>query len=106
MILRQYETEITNDAIVVNLKRLTNQIYKLLPTREENGDWQRPLETIIEEVAGMSELLVDQHVYLFKILSKLKGLFTLTEDKDFLLYRSVIFECLGLIGEIITSCQV
>ena len=106
MILKQYETEITNDAIVVNLKRLTNQIYKLLPTREENGDWQRPLETIIEEVAGMSELLVDQHVYLFKILSKLKGLFTLTEDRDFLLYRSVIFECLGLLGEIITSCQV
>ena len=30
--------EITNEAIVENLKKLTNQIYKLLPNREEDID--------------------------------------------------------------------
>lgn len=104
MILK-YETDIENDAIVVNLRRLTNQIYKLLPTREEGRDWRKPLEAIVEEIAGMDRLLLDQHPCLFKLLSKLEGLFTLTEDDDFLLYRSVIFECLSLLGELIRVCQ-
>ena len=30
--------EIANEAIIENLKKLTNQIYKLLPNREENID--------------------------------------------------------------------
>ena len=30
--------DITKEAIVENLKKLTNQIYKLLPNREENVD--------------------------------------------------------------------
>ena len=38
--------EIDNKAIYSNLKKLTNQIYKLLPNREENVDWQSPLKTI------------------------------------------------------------
>ena len=50
--------EIDNKAICSNLKRLTNQIYKLLPNREENVDWQSPLKTIIEEFCGMSHLMV------------------------------------------------
>ena len=87
----KYNTKIDNDAIVVNLRRLTNQIYKLLPTREEGGDWVKPLETIVEEIAGMDRLLLDQQPDLFKLLSKLEGLFTLKDQSDFLLYRSVIF---------------
>ena len=37
--LIKYNTLIDNEAIIINLKRLTNQIYKLLPLREEGGDW-------------------------------------------------------------------
>lgn len=101
----KYKQEIVNEAILVNLKRLTNQVYKLLPLREESGDWARPLETIIEEIAGMSRLLVGQQVILFKLLSKLEGLQILQEPKDFMLYRSIIFECLSLLGELGKKCQ-
>lgn len=101
----KYEQEIVNEAISANLKRLTNQIYKLLPLREEGGDWARPLETIIEEIAGMSRLLIGQQVILFKLLSKLEGLLTLQSAEDFMLYRSVIFECLSLLGELNKICQ-
>lgn len=101
----KYEQEIANEAISANLKRLTNQIYKLLPLREEGGDWTRPLETIIEEIAGMSRLLIGQQVILFKLLSKLEGLLTLQSAEDFMLYRSIIFECLSLLGELNKICQ-
>lgn len=104
MILK-YDTEIQNDAIIVNLRRLTNQIYKLLPIREENGDWQKPLATIVEEVSGMDRLFLDQQPVLFKLLCKLEGLFMLIDRDDFQLYRSIIFECLSLLSLLINSCQ-
>lgn len=96
----KYEANIETEAIAANIKRLTNQIYKLLPLREEGGDWSRPLETLIEEIAGMDRLLIGQHLILFKLLSKLEGLLLLTDENDFMLYRSIIFECLGLLGEL------
>ena len=65
--------EVNNVAICNNLKRITNQIYKLLPNREEKIDWQTPLSTIIEELSGMSELLPQEHEILFSLLCKLKG---------------------------------
>ena len=52
----KYGMDIEIEAIKINLNRLTNQIYKLLPIREEGGDWVRPLETIIEELTGMDRL--------------------------------------------------
>lgn len=96
----KYGADIDIAAIAANIKRLTNQIYKLLPLREEGGNWLRPLEALIEEIAGMDRLLIGQHLILFKLLSKLEGLLLLTDENDFMLYRSVIFECLGLLGEL------
>lgn len=103
--LLKYNIEIDNKAICANLKRLTNQLYKLLPNREEGLDWEKPLITIMEEFAGISRLFCDQQSLLFSLLSKLEGLFTLNKPEDFLTYRRVIFECLGLIGELIKVCQ-
>ena len=101
----KYEVEISKDAVIVNLKRLTNQIYKLLPSREEGLDWTKPLSSIIEEVAGIHSLFYNKQECLFKLLSKLEGLYSLTNEDDFLLYRSIIFECLSLLGEMVKVCQ-
>ena len=97
----KYNANINNSAIEDNLHRLVNQVYKLLPNREEVIDWMKPLTTILEELTGMDRLLVDQHTLLFPLLCKLEGLFTLTEEDDFLEYRRTIFECLGLMNELI-----
>lgn len=98
--LLKYNLEIDKEAIQVNLTRLTNQIYKLLPIREEGGDWRRPLETIMEEVAGVDRLFLDQQPMVYKLACKLEGLYSLNYAEDFMLYRSIIFECLGIIGEL------
>ena len=41
MILK-YDVEIQDEAIIKNIDRITNQIFKLLPSREEGGDWETP----------------------------------------------------------------
>lgn len=104
MVLK-YDIEIDKDTIQANLKRLTNQVYKLLPNREEGIDWKSPLTTIIEEIGGMNRLFLDNNILLFSLLCKLEGLFLLDANKDYFVFRKTIFECLNLIGKLIQSCQ-
>ena len=106
----KYNAEIDNKAIENNLKRLTNQIYKLLPNWEEAIDWRKPLTTIIEEIAGMDRLFLNHHTTLFSLLCKLEGLFILedygdAEKENFFIFRKTIFECLSLINELVKLCR-
>lgn len=103
----KYNINIDEQAIQNNFKKLTNQIYKLLPNREEGIDWIKPLETIMEELAGMSRLILKDsaHSIFLTTISKLEGLYSLTEEEDFSIFRRTIFECLGLIGELRQLCQ-
>ena len=96
----KYDTEIDNQIVVNNIKKLINQIYKLLPNREEGIDWKIPLDTILEEIAGMTELFnEDLGPNLLSLLSKLEGLKSLEED-DFFGFRRTIFECLNLMNKV------
>lgn len=101
----KYNVSVDTKALTHNLRRITNQIYKLLPSREEGLDWQKPLETLIEELGGLDRLLSYDTPTFLTLLCKLEGLFILTQEEDFLLYRRTIFECLGLINRIIQECQ-
>lgn len=100
----KYDLEVTPIILHKTFTKIINLTYKLLPTREEGAEWKKPLETIIEELVGMNNLLVDLQEYIFPIICKLEGLFFLTEDKDFSLYRRVIFECLSLLNEVKYEC--
>jgi len=93
--LIKYGVDINNLDIVSNIERITNLIFKLLPTREEGNDWKTPLANLIVEVSGMSNLIED-HSDLFSLLCKMEGLLTLTKEDDFPLFRKNIFECLML----------
>lgn len=98
MVLK-YNVGISNDVISHRLQNLINQIYKLLPIREENSDWTRPLETILEELAGMQRLMnCGYSEFFFPLLNKLEGLFVLINEEDFPCYRRTIFECLNLMN--------
>lgn len=104
MVLK-YNVRIQDEAIESNLKKITNQIYKLLPNREEGIDWETPLNTIMEELSGMDSLLIDHHDILFPLLCKLEGLFILTKEDDFFFYRRTIFECLSLMNSLINRVR-
>lgn len=100
MILK-YNIDIGNNIISHRLQNLINQIYKLLPSREEGVDWEKPLETIMEELVGLERLMDGGYPEIFfPLLCKLEGLFLLTNVEDFSCYRRTIFECLGLMNEL------
>ena len=93
----KYNAKFDKKAICKNIDRLTNQIFKLLPIREEGGDWQTPLENIIIEIVGMNSILLDQ-VDLFSLICRLEGLKGLELEEEFFLFRKNIFECLNLLS--------
>lgn len=99
--LLKYNIDMDNSVIHNRLQSLINQTYKLLPNRQQGIDWQKPLDTIIEELAGMQRLMNCgySNIY-FPLLTKLEGLHSLVEDSDFFCYRRTIFECLGLMNDL------
>ena len=100
MILK-YNVDIDEQTIHDRLQNLINQTYKLLPSREEGVDWEKPLQTVLEELAGMQRLMnCGYSEIFFPLLNKLEGLYSLVEDDDFLCYRRTIFECLRLMNDL------
>ena len=97
MILK-YDIEVPNQTIMLALKKITNQIYKLLPMREEGEDWETPLKSILIELKGLGRLC--ESISFITLISKLEGLYTLINKDDFLLYRSTIFNCLSILSSL------
>jgi hypothetical protein len=95
----KYDIQFDKEAVLANIEKLTNQIFKLLPSREEGEDWVTPLENIILEITGMKALWIDQEK-LFPLLCRLEALYSLTEEEDFLAFRKLIFKCLSLLKKI------
>lgn len=102
--LIKYNINIDEKNIEKVFIRLINLIYKLLPTREEGIEWENLLTTIIEELSGLSRLFIDQQDTLLIILSKLEGLYILTDENKFFIFRRTIFEILNLLNEVKTKC--
>ena len=101
----KYNANFSQSAIDNNLKRVINQVYKLLPMRQQDKQWEKPLQTIIQELVGMKRLFLGwQEESFLMLLCKLEGIFELKKEQDFSLYRRTIFECLGLLGEL-KKCQ-
>lgn len=97
----KYNITLSKTIIQNDIKRVVNQIYKLLPMREQHKEWQKLLQTIIQELAGMKRLFLGQQGQsFFVLLCKLEGLFELVQPVDFDLYRRTIFECLSLLNQI------
>jgi hypothetical protein len=92
----KYGFNISKEVINKNSTRLKNQIWKLLPMKENNEDWEKQLNSVIEEIAGLNEIFSNEVNFLI-LLSKLEGL---KSDIDFMLFRKDIFESISLLGEL------
>ena len=94
----KYGFDIPNKSIEKIVKRLTNQIWKLVPMYENEEDWQKQLNTVILEIAGLNEIFVENPLFL-QLLAKLEGLKSL--DVDFSFYRKTVFESISLLRGLI-----
>lgn len=78
-----------------NLNRLTNQLWKILPMRENGEDWQKQLENVILEIVGLNEICGHSDLFI-QLLAKLEGI-SAQAEVPFELYRRTVFESLSLI---------
>lgn len=86
---------ISDMVVTTDINRLTNQVWKLIPMRENNEDWQDQLLTVLLELTGLNILSngVDENFLI--LLSKLNGLREL--EVEFSMYRKTVFECISLL---------
>jgi hypothetical protein len=90
MITLKYGKEVSAEDWKKYVRKVKNDVFKLLPLREENLDWDKHLTTILIELSGLCSL--SDEVKMLTVLSKLEGLKDLEE---FMLYRKTIFEILS-----------
>ena len=92
MYTTKYGKEFSDTDVKKYFSKIKNDVFKLLPLREEGAEWQKHLNTILIELNGFNNLI--DEVKIISILSKLESLYELT---DFMEYRKTIFEILNLL---------
>lgn len=94
----KYNINFSLNILKSNINRLTNQIWKLIPMLENKEDWEKQLNIVILEVAGMNELFLEDPQFL-QLLIKLEGL--RFSFKNFRLFRKTVFESISLLRGLI-----
>lgn len=97
----KYNINFPSEVINQDIKRLINQLWKLIPMRENEEDWEVHLKTILEEISGLVHIYKDRIEGLI-LLSKLEGL-TSKACNDFMIYRKTVFRCIDLLGQVIND---
>lgn len=97
--MTKYGFEIQDNLVEEDINRLTNQLWKLIPMREREENWQNQLDTVVIELAGLSNVLNANSKFLV-LLSKLEGL--RVTEVDFLVYRKTVFEAISLLRGILS----
>lgn len=97
----KYNINFPMDTVDQDLKRLINQLWKLIPMRENGEDWETHLKTMLEEISGLVHIYKDKVEGLI-LLSKLEGL-TSDACNDFMIYRKTVFRCIDLLTQVIRN---
>ena len=84
-----------------DIDRLTTQLWKLIPMKENEENWLEQLNTVIVEIRGLSEIFASNDKFLI-LLSKLEGL-KISEDLEFSIYRKTVFESISLLREMLNA---
>lgn len=91
----KYNICFDREEIKANVQRLTNQLWKLIPMREHEENWQKQLDTVILEIVGLNEIFIGSS--LLQLLSKLEGL--KAQETGFDMYRKTVFESINILQE-------
>lgn len=96
--ISKYDLDFSVEVIEKTIQRLTNQMWKLIPMRENEEDWEKQLNTVIVEIVGLNEIFLSNPLFI-QILAKLEGI-KIKTDIDFMLYRKTVFESINLLQEL------
>ena len=96
--ITKYGYTFNKEVIESEKKRLINQLWKLIPMKENQEPWENQLESVIAEIAGLSIVFSSNFLTL---LAKLEGL--KNPEISFYTYRKIVFESIDLLSEVITN---
>ena len=54
----KYNLDFSKEVIQASEKRLINQIWKLIPMKENSEDWQNQITKVIIEILGLQEIFL------------------------------------------------
>ena len=97
--ITKYGFEIADEVIKQDKKRLVNQLWKLIPMKEKEEDWNKQLVSVIIEITGLNKIFAEKVSFLI-LLSKLEGLERAEKFED---YRKTVFESIGLLDGLINE---
>ena len=60
----KYDFDFSKQVIIKNITRLTNQLWKLIPMKENEEDGEKQLNTVIIEIAGLNEIFIETPQFL------------------------------------------
>lgn len=96
MMMNKYKNNVPNNILHSDFLRLMNQLWKLIPMRENGENWERQLSMVTIEIAGLGELF-GNYLDFTVLLSKLEGLLIEKNNVDFLDYRKTVFDSINLL---------
>lgn len=94
---KYYNISFEEDKVISDIKRLINQVWKLIPMKENNEDWKKQINQVLIEIIGLQSLF-ENKIDLLIIISKLEGL--KEYDLDFKDFRSLVFSVITLLSKI------
>lgn len=94
----KYGFEFDEESLKQSVRRLTDQTWKLIPMYENEEDWEKQLNTVIIEIAGLKDIFLQNPQFL-QLLAKLEGLKEF--NGDFFIYRKTVFEAISLLQGVI-----
>ena len=94
----KYQFEFPAEVIDRHVTRLTNQLWKLIPMRENEENWEKQLNIVKIEIAGLNRIFLQTPQFL-QMLAKLEGI-SETENMEFSDYRRTVFEVINLLQEL------
>ena len=93
----KYDYNFNNSTVKKDITRLINQLWKLIPMKENDENWKMHLNVVIEELIGLN-IIFNNQLDLLILLSKLEGL-TSEICEDFMIYRKTVFRCIDLLAK-------
>jgi len=93
MVNTKYGMNVSDVTLEGYRNKIKNQIYKLLPLREEGGQWKKFLDMLLIELNGADNLFEDT-INFVSLLAKLEAL---KQEYDMKTHRKVVFECINMV---------
>ena len=97
----KYGIDYPESSVSFQAQKLINQIWKLIPMRENEEDWESQVDIVLQYITGWHELFIDDKNFLLLMTN----LASLKEAEHFRIYRKLVFDSLNILNKYVRNDQ-